>query len=124
MNKHIASLFSSPVGYRSLLWLEGKRLADAGFLPGVQYTQTWMSDRIIFALAGTPEPQVTTITKTYTRKVNVNKGNPVIRIEGVALQKLFGEKFSTVEATFERGMIVIVGKDAVQPAEAREALAA
>lgn len=121
---HTAKLFSSSVGYRSLLWLEGKRLADAGFTPGAQYTQTWMGDRIICALTGVA-PDIDAVGKVYTRKVNVNKGNPVIRIEGMALQKLFGEKFQTVEATFERGMIVIVGKDAVQPAiEPREALAA
>lgn len=113
MITQITKLFGSPSGFRSMLWLEGKRLVDAGFLPGTTYTQVWLPDRIVCMIPGTLTIDVEG-AKVLTRKVNTHaKKNPAIRIEGVKLQKLFGEKFTDVEVTYDAGVITIMGKTPV-----------
>jgi hypothetical protein len=51
--EYITKLFGSDAGFRSHIWLEGKRLIDAGFKPGDTYTQVWLPDRIICKLGRT-----------------------------------------------------------------------
>jgi hypothetical protein len=45
--------------------------------------------------------------------VNQQGTNPAIRLEGKRVQKLFGEKFLSVKATFTDNQIVIEGHEPV-----------
>jgi hypothetical protein len=106
--EHVMTLFGSDAGFRSTIWLEGKRVLDAGFKPGEEYTQFWFHDKIVCVSSGTP---YTASVKAYDRKVSKQGKNPAIRIEGKRVQELFGEKFLNVKATFEPGKITIEGND-------------
>lgn len=113
--EHVARLFGSDAGFRSHIWLEGQRLEAVGFNAGQEYTQVWLSDKII-CIAGKIDHFTAAngdTAKLFHRKVNKQGDNPAIRIEGKRVQKLFGEKFLNVRATFVEGRIVIEGNDPV-----------
>lgn len=113
--EHIARLFGSDAGFRSHIWLEGQRLDGNGFKAGDEYTQVWLPDKII-CIAGHVDHFTAANgdpAKVYHRKVNKQGDNPAIRLEGKRVQKLFGEKFLNVRATFGDGRIVIEGHDPV-----------
>ena len=103
MKTQITSLF----GPHKILWLEGSRLTQSGFLVGTQYKQVWCSDRIICVI----DPSMAAPgEKTIDRKVNKQGQNPAIRIEGNKIAALFA-KFKNLKVTYAAGCIEITGNE-------------
>jgi len=113
MNTQITKLFNSGNIPRAHLWLQGQRLLDAGFKPGDVYTQVWADNELRFVRNGAKNGLPDNSTKTIDRKVNRQKGNPAIRVEGKRVHDLFGKRFSSVKVTYENDMITVVGAEQV-----------
>jgi len=73
------------------LWLEGKRLADVGFLPGVRFERSVTNDAITLRLAA-----------QGSRKVSHKLGRPVVD----TLTRELGE-VSRIEVRFEPGLVTV-----------------
>lgn len=117
MKEHIAKLFNAEAGPRAMLWLEGKRLEEAGFVPGDTYTQVWLEDSIVFVACGGSAPAAQPL-RSFTRKVNNQGGNPALRVEGKPLQALF-DGFESVKVTYAlNGTITVKGHERVQEQQA------
>lgn len=106
--EHVAKLFKSKGIDASNLWLEGERLRQAGFTVGHEYAQVWFKDRLVLTVASVIAPQSDAV-KTVRRKVQTSdNGVPLIRIEGVQVQRTFNG-FDTVKCAYHEGWIEIIG---------------
>lgn len=107
--EHTTKLFGSDQGERSHVWLEGAKVDQAGFKIGDTYHQLWRKDKSALVLCK-EHGATTDEVKVFTRKVNKQGTNPAIRMEGKRVQEFFAG-FTTVKATFEDGVITLVGHD-------------
>jgi hypothetical protein len=105
--EHISKLFVSKGMENSNLWIEGARLLEAGFNVGREYSQVWYKDRIVLTTASVIADE--TAVKLLRRRVQVtDKNEPLIRIEGVQVQRTF-TGFDKVKCVFENGRIEVTG---------------
>ena len=97
---------------RSRIWIEGKRLAAAGFTVGKYFHKLW--DETLFR----PEKRhmLTLILATdddvcteMPYKVSGKGEKPIIDITGRCVLEAFGESYSHVQCTFTDAGITIVG---------------
>jgi hypothetical protein len=86
---------------RSRIWLQGKRLIEAGFKPGSSYGVTWYSDKAQLFLNPQPEGY-------EMRKVSGKGEMPIIDIVGARVVDVFGCVCDRVDVTFHAGQINIV----------------
>jgi hypothetical protein len=96
------------------IWIEGKRLLDAGFLPGEYYTlDVWNVEvlrddgdvmRVKWTLNLVGDDDYLT---EMPRKVSGKGDRPVIDIAGLDVQADFGKFGSKVDVNFTAGEIVI-----------------
>lgn len=107
LSYHVAKLFGSRTGPNSHIWLEGPRLAAAGFAPGVEYSQFWYADRMVCLLDLAPDLQSDPPVKTLRRTVVNKGGSPAIRIEGVRVNETFGKHDHLVRVSYEPGIVTI-----------------
>lgn len=98
-------LGTTRAGERSRVWLEGKRLKDAGFTQGTLFSKDWSKGKLI----------IERITQTTFDKLSpINRGTvsgnadrPVIDITGERVQVTFSG--ATVSATYAYRCIVVEG---------------
>jgi len=83
------------------LWLTGKRLADAGILPGLQYDISYGSDQSLTIRLS--ERGVRRVSSKMDRDNPV----PVIDIQNSALERVFGKDVSRVRVVIADGEIVV-----------------
>jgi hypothetical protein len=85
---------------RSRIWLQGKRLTEAGFKPGAKYGASWSSNLLTLSLNPAPEG--------YEMRVVSGKGElPIIDITGKSVMDTFGFCCDRVDVTFKPGFISI-----------------
>jgi hypothetical protein len=96
---------------RSRIWIEGKRLVDAGFTVGKYFAKT-----PTFGGAGEPRTLETLelellrandVTNTAPCKVSGKGDKPIIDITGEFVRQHFGSRGTHVEVTFEKRLITI-----------------
>lgn len=104
--EHISKLFVSKGLANSNLWIEGSRLLDAGFNVGREYSQVWYKDRIVLTTATVIADEQA--MKTLRRRVQVTDNEPLIRIEGMQVQRTF-DGFDSVKCVYSNGRIEITG---------------
>lgn len=100
-------LFKSKIGTArkqpgSRVWLQGSRLAAAGFVPGAKYGARWYERqrKLLLTLK---------YDGTYEERTVSGKGDtPIIDITGDRVREFFGSRASHVEVTFSRGSILIM----------------
>lgn len=113
MQEQITALFGS----NNILWLEGKRLTNAGFMPNDEYRQIWITSgdrRIICALGEFTTESGENFT-LVRRKVNRQGNNSAIRIEGARVKEFFAG-YKALKVTYEAGLITIRGHEKIDAA--------
>lgn len=80
---------------RSRIWIEGARLAAAGFTVGRYFHRTWKDASLVLELAG--DDDVVTDTPS---KVSGKGDKPIIDITGECVRETFGAHCTHVECTF------------------------
>lgn len=95
-----SKLGTSKGNARSRIWLQGKRLIEAGFTPGTAYGAMWYSDRVQLLANANPEGH-------EPRKVSGKGELPIIDIVGKNVFDTFGFCCDRVDVTFARGVITI-----------------
>jgi DNA (cytosine-5)-methyltransferase 1 len=84
------------------LWLEGRKLARAGFEPGQRFKLTWSPEdskvHLTFADDGTHK---------VSRKERNGKEIPIIDVLGNQLEELFGDGLERAKVTVKRGEISV-----------------
>lgn len=84
---------------RSRIWLQGSKLAAAGFKPGLAYTAKWSEGKLVLTLAGE-------LTAGVEQRLTSGKGDvPIIDITGAKVRDTFTAEH--VEVSFYAGRIVI-----------------
>jgi hypothetical protein len=112
---HVTFLMKSKGRENHLLWLEGKRLSDAGFAPGTKVMQVWEKDKLTLLADEINSIQVPeeyrgkdieygTITG---KKKRTGKINSLVRLEGTRVINTFGKHSPRVQATYTPGKIVV-----------------
>lgn len=95
---------------KSRIWIEGKRLIDAGFTPGRYFAKEWATTRnpanVMLRLTLLAEDDV---VNTAPCKVSGKGEKPIIDITGEVVKLAFGDYHEKVECTFTPGVIVIKG---------------
>jgi hypothetical protein len=112
MEKLVSKLGTARQVPRSRIWIEGKRLVEAGFTVGKYFYKEMgmrtdtddLQARLVLTLAADGD-----VTNVMPSKVSGKGAKPIIDITGACVRDNFGFMFSHVEVTFEPGMIVIVG---------------
>jgi DNA (cytosine-5)-methyltransferase 1 len=83
------------------LWLTGKRLADAGILPGLQYDISYGADQSL----------TIRLSQSGARRVSSKMDHdslvPVIDIQNSSLERVFGKDVKRVRAVISNGEIVV-----------------
>lgn len=93
---------------RSRIWIEGKRLVDAGFTVGKYFAKECYDEshgverRLILVLLKDDD-----VLSTAPCKVSGKGKKPIIDITGEFVRSTFGSQGVHVEATFSTGKIVI-----------------
>lgn len=98
--KFTTKLGKSKGNARSRIWLQGARLIDAGFKPGLAYGATWTSDTLKLELS-IKDGQI------EQRRVTGTTRGPVIDIVGAHVVQVFGIVCDRVDVTFKAGVITI-----------------
>jgi hypothetical protein len=96
---------------KSRIWIEGKRLVDAGFTVGAYFVKEWLYEE------GEPSAIALRLTKvgdgdvmtTAPCKVSGKDSKPIIDITGASVRDVFGSRFDHVTCVFELGRITITG---------------
>lgn len=88
---------------RSRIWIEGKRLVDAGFTVGKYFSKEWHIDAALELTLLKPND----VTNDAPFKVSGKGGKPIIDITGEAVRNLFGALGTHVDVTFAKGVITI-----------------
>jgi hypothetical protein len=88
----------------SRIWIEGKRLVDAGFTVGQYFVKEWHPEKPELRLALVDENDV---LDTMPCKVSGKGATPIIDITGALVREVFGSRGTQVECTFEDGVITI-----------------
>ena len=84
------------------VWIEGKNLIEAGFLPGKQYATTITEDSIVLNVIRSP------IEGIKTRKVSNKKGtHPIIDMNSKAIITFFGDNEQCI-VSFGNDLIIIM----------------
>jgi hypothetical protein len=109
LKKHLVT-FRSKLGAaknqpRSRIWIEGKRLADAGFTVGKYFAKEYDGgpDEVVLKLTLLKDDDV---LATAPCKVSGKGDKPIIDITGELVRASFGHA-THVEVTFQKGKIVI-----------------
>jgi hypothetical protein len=91
---------------RSRIWIEGKRLVDAGFKVGSYFT--------VFGVSGGPDSSLGLLLakpgQVFSRapsKVTGTRTRPVIDITGEIVRTMFGVHGTHVDVVFSKGEITI-----------------
>lgn len=100
----VSKLGTSKNVKRSRIWLQGKRLTAAGFIPGVAYTALWHEAKLVLT---TDAVRITTAKTTETRKISGKGDLPIIDIVGQRVLETFGMFVEHVNVKFEQGVITI-----------------
>lgn len=104
-----SKLSTTRAGDRSRIWLEGKRLTGAGFLPGMYYVKSFSDDGLVLKLSTLP---VAELHEKYGRdlvgKISGKGEKPIIDIVGVSVINAFG-KGTHVNVEYRKGRITITG---------------
>ena len=90
---------------KSRIWIEGKRLAGAGFIRGAEYSRQWDRGKLILILKGHDDPRN---AERASFVVSGKSDKPIIDITGKAIVEAFGAGES-VNVTFQPGYITIEG---------------
>lgn len=86
---------------RSRIWLEGTRLADAGFRVGKTYTKQWSKGKLVL-VTGEDKGELGTISGKGDR--------PIIDIVGLKVRETFPDA-THVKVTYDIGRVVIVADE-------------
>lgn len=96
---------------RSRIWIEGKRLVDAGFTVGSYFAKRWMAPDQCSTTQYAPHLVLkllkpNDVLATAPCKVSGKGAKPIIDITGEAVRDFFG-KGTHVEVEFRKGLITI-----------------
>jgi hypothetical protein len=94
---------------RSRIWIEGKRLVDAGFTVGQYFVKEWKGrpdspDKLVLVLLADDD-----VINTAPCKVSGKGDKPIIDITGALVYDVFGDYFEKVEVAYYPGRIEIRG---------------
>ena len=99
---------------RSRIWIEGRRLVDAGFTVGRYYVRSWFAPEIVDTAVDDHTPTLTLelvnpndVLSTDPCKVSGKGDKPIIDITGEMVRRVFGSLGTHVEVTYRKGVIVI-----------------
>jgi hypothetical protein len=93
---------------KSRIWIEGKRLVDAGFTVGQYFVKEWDPVDGVQTLLLMLVTENDVITEAPC-KVSGKGDKPIIDITGEAVREGFGKDFENVQCVFEPGRICITG---------------
>jgi hypothetical protein len=105
------NIFTSKLGTakgkaKSRIWIEGKRLINAGFTPGKYYIdapgESWLHLHLL------NETDIIEPGQT-PRKVSGKGANPIIDLTGQWVFEMFGKDFERVSVEYRPGLIIIKG---------------
>lgn len=104
MNKILTIIGNNHGKKTSRIWIEGKRLVEAGFTVGARYLRTVGPDWITLQLRGPDED--------WSHKVSGKGDKPIIDTSGKVVRDVFPDTGDdtakqVVEVTYEPGVIII-----------------
>jgi hypothetical protein len=85
--RFVSKLSHTRAGERSRIWLEGKRLAAAGFVPGLHFAKHWRAGRLSLALIS--EADFAALPRDMRGKVSGKGDKPIIDITGRLVSETF-----------------------------------
>lgn len=97
---------------RSRIWIEGKRLADAGFTVGTYFVKKWSMPDERSTTRWEPHLQLVLLRPDDVLaeppcKVSGKGEKPIIDITGEKVREFFGACATHVDVEFRKGLIVI-----------------
>jgi hypothetical protein len=99
-------LGTTRAGERTRIWIEGKRLTDAGFKVGDRFIKIWNDDERRMAIVKATAKNLTGLRRDQIGTVSGKGEKPIIDITGARVQQVFGI-FASVVATYDRHSIHI-----------------
>jgi len=100
-----SKLSNTRAGERTRIWLEGKRLAAAGFKIGGKYLRAWSDGKLVLTPCTMAEFNKATITDRGT--ISGKDDRPIIDIIGAKVGETF--KGTHVSVTYSKGKVTING---------------
>jgi hypothetical protein len=97
---------TSKAGERSRIWLEGKRLAAAGFKPGTLYAREWRDSDRELVLSVVAKARFEELARDAKGTVSGKGDKPIIDIVGARVTEVFGAG-ETVSVQFAKARITI-----------------
>ena len=101
-------LGTTRAGPRTRIWIEGQRLLDAGFVPGMCFTKTWNDVTGKLTLACITAAYAAQLPRAVVGRVSSKGTKPIIDITGAKVAEFFGQG-ETVNVLYRPNTIIIGG---------------
>jgi hypothetical protein len=105
MTTFTSKLSSTRAGERTRIWIQGPRLTEAGFVPGLFFTRTWGVNSLTLELVSAAKFEKLSIKERG--KVSGKGDLPIIDVTGALVASTFAG--THVVITYAKGKLTIKG---------------